>query len=145
MLPTGPLPPDAGEFMESRVVAEILAELKTRADLVLIDAPPLLHVGDAMALTAKIDAVVLVARLNVLRRPMVTESVIGRFDLAVGVGCRCRLPAEIVLRTARLRRSICSAVVTSTNSATGVILCDSFPIAHPMRMPPLTFRTSPVM
>jgi Mrp family chromosome partitioning ATPase/capsular polysaccharide biosynthesis protein len=73
VLPSGPLPPDAGEFMESRVVSEILGELKMRADLVLIDAPPLLHVGDAMALTAKIDAVVLVARLNVLRRPMVTE------------------------------------------------------------------------
>ena len=73
VLPTGQLPPDAGEFIESRVVSEILRELKSRADLVLIDAPPLLHVGDAMALTAKVDAVVLVARLNVLRRPMVTE------------------------------------------------------------------------
>ena len=39
------------------VVDEILEELAGRADLVLIDAPPLLHVGDAMALTAKVDAV----------------------------------------------------------------------------------------
>ena len=73
VLPTGPLPPDAGEFIQSRVVTNILRELQSRADLVLIDAPPLLHVGDAMALTAKVDAVVLVTRLNVLRRPMVTE------------------------------------------------------------------------
>ncbi len=73
VLPTGPLPPDAGEFMESRVVTQILRDLEERADLVLIDAPPMLHVGDAMALTAKVDALVLVSRLNVLRRPMVTE------------------------------------------------------------------------
>ena len=73
VLPSGPLPPDAGEFIQSRVVTQILHELTARADIVLIDAPPLLHVGDPMALTAKVDAVVLVARLNVLRRPMVTE------------------------------------------------------------------------
>src|SRR5262249_51115782 len=73
VLTTGPLPPDAGEFMESRVVAQILRELQERADLVLIDAPPMLHVGDAMALTAKVDALMVVTRLNVLRRPMLTE------------------------------------------------------------------------
>jgi tyrosine-protein kinase len=73
VLPTGPLPPDAGEFMESRIVSAILRELEKRADIVLIDAPPMLHVGDAMALTAKVDAIVLVSRLNVLRRPMVSE------------------------------------------------------------------------
>ncbi len=48
-------------------------ELTARADIVLIDAPPLLHVGDAMALTAKVDAVVLVARLNVLAARWSTE------------------------------------------------------------------------
>jgi non-specific protein-tyrosine kinase len=73
VLPTGPLPPDAGEFIQSRVVAEILRELEERADIVLIDAPPMLHVGDAMALTAKVDGLILVSRLNVLRRPMVSE------------------------------------------------------------------------
>jgi len=73
VLPSGPLPPDAGEFIQSRVVRQILDELAVRADIVLIDAPPMLHVGDPMALTANVDAVVLVARLNVLRRPMVTE------------------------------------------------------------------------
>ncbi|MGZ8795563.1 MAG: nucleotide-binding protein, partial [Gaiellaceae bacterium] len=73
VLPTGPLPPDAGEFIESRVVSGILQSLQARADIVLIDAPPMLHVGDAMALTAKVDAVVVVTRLGVVRRPMLTE------------------------------------------------------------------------
>jgi Mrp family chromosome partitioning ATPase len=40
---------------------------------VIIDAPPLLHLGDAITLSARVDAMVLVTRLNVLRRPMVNE------------------------------------------------------------------------
>ena len=73
VLTSGPLPPDAGEFMESRFVTRLLLDLQSRVDFVLVDVPPLLHVGDAMALTAKVDASLLVARLNVLRKPMVAE------------------------------------------------------------------------
>ena len=39
-------------------------------DLVLIDTPPLLAFGDALAASAYADAVVLVTRLGVARRPM---------------------------------------------------------------------------
>lgn len=73
VLQAGPLPPDPGEFVSTRAVSEILAGLRNRADYVLIDAPPLLNIGDAMALSAKVDAIVLVARLSVVRRPMLDE------------------------------------------------------------------------
>ena len=42
-------------------------------DFVLIDTPPLLSVGDAMALSARADAMITVARLNMLRRPNLNE------------------------------------------------------------------------
>jgi polysaccharide biosynthesis transport protein len=45
-------------------VARIAESLQDRADLVLIDAAPLLGVGDAIALSAHVDALVLVVRLN---------------------------------------------------------------------------------
>ena len=45
-------------------VARIAESLRDRADLVLIDAAPLLAVGDAIALSAHVDALVLVVRLN---------------------------------------------------------------------------------
>jgi polysaccharide biosynthesis transport protein len=45
-------------------VARIAESLKQRADFVLIDAAPLLAVGDAIALSAHVDALVLVVRLN---------------------------------------------------------------------------------
>ena len=45
-------------------VARIAESLQGRADLVLIDVAPLLAVGDAIALSAHVDALVLVVRLN---------------------------------------------------------------------------------
>jgi succinoglycan biosynthesis transport protein ExoP len=73
ILTSGRLPPEPGEFAESRALTDVLLDLWNRADYVLIDAPPLLRVHDAMALSAKVDALVVVTRLNVLRRPMLSE------------------------------------------------------------------------
>jgi polysaccharide biosynthesis transport protein len=73
VLTSGPVPPDAGEFVGTRVLADILGELRQVGDFVLIDAPPLLQVGDAMTLSANVDALIVVTRLQVVRRPMLTE------------------------------------------------------------------------
>jgi Mrp family chromosome partitioning ATPase len=73
ILLAGPVPPNAGEFAGSEALADILHELRERFDTVLIDAPPSLQVGDAMALSANVDALIVVTRLNVIRRPMLTE------------------------------------------------------------------------
>ena len=67
------LPPNPGEFIGSKAVDRVLADLRQRADLVLIDSAPLLGIGDALTLTSKVDALILVTRLNLLRRQMVTE------------------------------------------------------------------------
>ena len=73
VLTSGPIPPDAGEFVGTTAVTRVLDGLRERFDLVIVDAPPLLHVGDAMTLSSKVDAVVVVTRLNVLRRPAAKE------------------------------------------------------------------------
>jgi succinoglycan biosynthesis transport protein ExoP len=73
LLPAGPAPPNAGEFVNTQALPGILDQLGAGADLVLIDAPPLLHVGDAITLSARVDAVLVVTRLNVVRRPMLAE------------------------------------------------------------------------
>lgn len=73
VLASGPIPPDPGEFSASVALSEVLAQLRERADLVLIDAPPLLHVGDALTLSAKVDALMLVTKPEALRRPMLTD------------------------------------------------------------------------
>lgn len=72
-LPAGTLPPNPGEFIGSTRVEEVLADLAARADIVLIDSAPMLGIGDALTLTARVDGLILVARLNLLRRPMLRE------------------------------------------------------------------------
>ena len=73
VLTSGPIPPDPGEFVGTARLTEILEGLRQRVDLVLIDAPPLFHVGDALALSAKVDGVLVVTRMEVMRRPMLGE------------------------------------------------------------------------
>jgi polysaccharide biosynthesis transport protein len=73
VLPSGPIPPDPGEFVGTAVLTEILEELRMRADFVLIDAPPALHVGDAMTLSTKVDGILVVTRMQVVRRHMLNE------------------------------------------------------------------------
>ena len=73
LLAAGPLPPNPGEFVGQRAVAEIIHELRERFDVVLIDTPPLLQVGDTMAVAPHVDALLLVARLQTLRRHHLKE------------------------------------------------------------------------
>jgi polysaccharide biosynthesis transport protein len=73
VLPTGPLPPNPAEFASSHVLTEILMRLAEGRDLVLVDAPPILQVSDTMTLSAKVDAIVAVARLPNVRRGQLDE------------------------------------------------------------------------
>jgi Mrp family chromosome partitioning ATPase/capsular polysaccharide biosynthesis protein len=76
VLPAGPMPPNVDEFLTGHAVAGVLSDLRRHVDVVLIDSTPLLVVSDAMALTAAVDAVVavlIVTRMNVVRRPMLRE------------------------------------------------------------------------
>lgn len=73
VLPSGPLPPDPGEFVSTHALAEILKSLRERADLVLIDTPAVLHVGDAMAVSSNVDGILVVARMQVARRHVLAE------------------------------------------------------------------------
>ncbi len=73
LLTSGSRPPDPGEFVASRMISTILGQIAASSDLVLIDAPPLLHIGDAVALSSKVDALLLVVRLNVAKRPVLRE------------------------------------------------------------------------
>lgn len=73
VLTSGPIPPDPGEFVGTDRLTEILMRLRQRADIVLVDAPPLFHVGDGMVLSSKVDAVMVVTHLEVTRRPGLAE------------------------------------------------------------------------
>jgi succinoglycan biosynthesis transport protein ExoP len=73
IVPSGPLPPAPGEFVGLSALSDAIRRLSARADFVLIDSPPLLQVGDALTLSTRVDAIVAVARLELIGRPMLTE------------------------------------------------------------------------
>jgi tyrosine-protein kinase len=73
VLAAGPMPPNPGEFSGSPIVADILDSLAKRAPFVIIDTAPLVGVGDTLALSNAVHAMVLVTRLNLLRKPVLRE------------------------------------------------------------------------
>ena len=73
VLPTGSLPAGPSEFVGTSAVAKLLTDLRTRFELVLVDAPPICIVGDAMTLSARVDALIVVARLGAVDRRTLDE------------------------------------------------------------------------
>jgi len=73
LLAAGPKPPNVAEFVGTRKIAELLGKLRERADIVLVDVPPLLQVSDALNISASVDAIIVVTRLKVLERKTLTE------------------------------------------------------------------------
>ena len=62
-----------GELIGSETLDVMLNELRATHDLVLVDAPPVLEVGDAMTLSARVDAVFVVVRLGSFDSRSLTE------------------------------------------------------------------------
>ena len=73
VLPSGPPPPDVGEFVGSRALTEIFEQLRHMADVIIVDSPPLLRIGDAMTLSGKVDGMIVASNLAHTRRPMLNE------------------------------------------------------------------------
>lgn len=73
VLPSGSTPANPGEFVGTQALALLIAELRRDNDIVLIDSPPILAVGDAMSLSTQVDAILLVVRPGVTNRPMLRD------------------------------------------------------------------------
>ncbi|MFN8556289.1 MAG: hypothetical protein U0531_02700 [Dehalococcoidia bacterium] len=61
LLPAGPLPASSAELVTPATADRVLAELRRRADVVLIDGPALLRSADAAVWAARVDGVAIVA------------------------------------------------------------------------------------
>lgn len=74
VLPSGQVPPNPSEMIGSRAMAWVLAELRRRYDVVIIDTPPLLPVTDAAILARIANGALLVAGTHNAHRNQVLES-----------------------------------------------------------------------
>lgn len=68
LLPSGPKPPNPADLLGSRHMDRVFGQLKEQADMILIDAPPVLGVTDAAILGARTDGVLLVVNAGKTRR-----------------------------------------------------------------------------
>jgi polysaccharide biosynthesis transport protein len=73
ILPAGQAAGDVSELVGTAAFSALLEQLRSRADLVLFDTPPLLQASEALALTRKVDGVVVVVRSNTTRRATLAE------------------------------------------------------------------------
>ena len=62
VLPTGPVPPNPAELLQSAKFAKLLKLLQERFDRVILDSPPICPVTDAAVLATQVDGTVLVIR-----------------------------------------------------------------------------------
>lgn len=74
VLPSGPLPPNPSEILGSQQMRDLLAALAAEADIVILDAPPLLPVTDAAILARATDGAVLVVQAGRTKRDQVNRS-----------------------------------------------------------------------
>jgi succinoglycan biosynthesis transport protein ExoP len=74
VLASGPLPPNPSELLASQHMKAVLAELRERYDVVLIDTPPLLPVTDAAAVAPATDGAILVCRFKETTRDQVASA-----------------------------------------------------------------------
>ncbi|MFA6450195.1 MAG: polysaccharide biosynthesis tyrosine autokinase [bacterium] len=81
ILPSGTLPPNPTELLESQKLTDLINYFRHEYDVILIDAPPILPVTDSLLIGPKVDGVVLVYQLG-------------------------RLPRRALIRTRNLMRSL---------------------------------------
>lgn len=64
IIPCGPIPENPAELLDGPGFRRLLADLRERFDLVVVDSPPVLPVTDPLILASHADAVVLVTRCD---------------------------------------------------------------------------------
>ena len=74
VLPSGALPPNPADILGSQKMEQLLTHLKARADVVVLDAPPVTVAVDASVLGARTDGLLLVVRAGHTRRDRIAQA-----------------------------------------------------------------------
>lgn len=75
IIASGPLPPRPGDMLGSKKIEAVFDRLLQDADMLLIDAPPVMSVTDAAILATKVDGVLLVFSAGDTKRDLAQRSV----------------------------------------------------------------------
>ncbi len=85
VLTCGPRPPNPSELLQSHAMELLVKDLRSRFDVVILDAPPLLPVTDAALLAARADGMLAIVRHGKTTRDQLAHA-LERVD---SVGAKC--------------------------------------------------------
>ena len=71
VLTSGPIPPNPGEIVASQKFSSMLARLRDECDVLLVDSPAMLAVGDTAALASEVDGLIFLVDMEKARRPVI--------------------------------------------------------------------------
>ncbi|MFD0483068.1 polysaccharide biosynthesis tyrosine autokinase [Kineococcus sp. GCM10028916] len=96
VLASGPIPLNPAALLGSRHMADLLTRLRERADLVIIDSPPLLPVADAAVLARQTDGAIMVVKHGKTTRDHLTRGLerLRAVDARVLGGVLTMVPAK---------------------------------------------------
>ena len=70
LMPSGILPADAVGILNSQRMSDMIAELKTRYDIIFFDSPPILGVSDGAVLASEVDQSIIIVQHRRFPRAM---------------------------------------------------------------------------
>jgi len=74
LIPSGPHPPNPAELLNSKKLGDLLAAVRERFDIILIDLPPVLAVIDPVIVSALADMTLIVLKTGQTTRKMLTRT-----------------------------------------------------------------------
>lgn len=87
-IPTGPLPPNPAELLQGTKMRDLIASVRDKFDIVIVDGPPVLGLADALILGNAVDRLLLVIQAGTTERSVV-KTALKRLRMARvnPVGC----------------------------------------------------------
>lgn len=85
VLPSGVIPANPSQMLGTEVMADLIDNLTSQYDFIVIDSPPLLPVTDSLTLTKLTDGAVVVARYKSTRRQQLAQAVESLEAVSAGV------------------------------------------------------------
>ena len=74
VLTAGTTPPNPAEMLNSEAMRQLHIELKSRADIVIFDSPPMLSAADAQVLSGEIDGIIYVVQFGETKKSALRHS-----------------------------------------------------------------------
>lgn len=74
-IPAGPILTNPSELIEAGALEELIADLKTKFDYIIMDTPPLGLVSDSIQLMKYASQILIVSRLNATRKEILTNAI----------------------------------------------------------------------